>query len=54
MNSPLSQSAREAVPRRLIVTASVAIFAVCDWNLQVLLRDGPWDHRCVLCQATKR
>jgi hypothetical protein len=37
-----SQPAREAVPRRLIVTASVAIFAVYDWNLWVLLRDGPW------------
>lgn len=42
MNAPLSQPAREAAPRRLIVTASVAIFAVSDWNMQVLLRDGPW------------
>jgi hypothetical protein len=50
MNTPLprpnaalsSQPAREAVPRRLIVTASVAIFAICDWNMWVLLREGPW------------
>src|SRR5579885_2299302 len=37
-----SQSARESVPRRLIVTASVVIFAIRDWSLWVLLRDGPW------------
>ncbi|HZR38697.1 MAG TPA: hypothetical protein VFB12_01170 [Ktedonobacteraceae bacterium] len=42
-NTPLSsQPARGAVPRRLIVTASVAAFAVRDWSLWVLLRDGPW------------
>jgi hypothetical protein len=40
--APVSQAGREAVPRRLIVTASVAIFAICDWNLWVLLREGPW------------
>ena len=33
---------RDVAPRRLIVTASVAIFAVRDWTLWVLLRDGPW------------
>lgn len=33
---------REAVPRRLIVTAGVVAFAICDWSLWVLLRDGPW------------
>ncbi|HLZ80025.1 MAG TPA: hypothetical protein VKP04_00190 [Ktedonobacteraceae bacterium] len=37
-----SQSASNAAPRRLIVTASVAIFAIRDWALWVLLRDGPW------------
>ncbi|MFL5589710.1 MAG: hypothetical protein ACJ8DI_18970 [Ktedonobacteraceae bacterium] len=37
-----SQSAHDAVPRRLIVTASVVIFAVRDWSLWVLLREGPW------------
>lgn len=37
-----SQSARESVPRRLIVTASVVIFVIRDWSLWVLLRDGPW------------
>jgi hypothetical protein len=37
-----AQPARDAVPRRLIVTASVTIFAVRDWTLWVLLREGPW------------
>ena len=37
-----SQPAHDVVPRRLIVTASVVIFAVRDWNLWVLLREGPW------------
>ena len=37
-----SQTARDAVPRRLIVTANVAIFAVRDWSLWLLLREGPW------------
>lgn len=37
-----SQAARDAAPRRLIVTVSVVIFAVRDWSLWVLLRDGPW------------
>jgi hypothetical protein len=36
------QAAHESVPRRLIVTASVVIFAIRDWSLWVLLRDGPW------------
>ena len=41
--TPLSsQPARDVVPRRLIVTASVVIFAVRDWSLWVLLREGPW------------
>ncbi len=50
MSSPLSQSntpisarpAQDVAPRRLIVTASVTIFAIRDWSLWVLLRDGPW------------
>lgn len=37
-----AQAARDMVPRRLIVTASVAVFAIRDWSLWVLLRDGPW------------
>src|SRR5436190_23963970 len=37
-----SQPPRDAVPRRLIVTASVVAFALRDWSLWVLLRDGPW------------
>ena len=50
MNSPVSgskttiaaKSARDATPRRLIVTAGVVIFAIRDWSLWVLLRDSPW------------
>lgn len=42
-NTPISaQPVRDATPRRLIVTASVAIFAIRDWSLWVLLREGPW------------
>ncbi len=37
-----SQPGSESVPRRLIVTASVVIFAIRDWSLWMLLRDGPW------------
>src|SRR5260370_15188378 len=37
-----SQPARDVAPRRLIVTASVVTFAIRDWSLWVLLRDGPW------------
>lgn len=36
------QPDRDVVPRRLIVTASVVTFAIRDWSLWVLLRDGPW------------
>ena len=36
------QPIRENIPRRLIVTASVVIFAIRDWSLWMLLRDGPW------------
>ncbi len=31
-----------APPKRLIVTASVTAFAIRDWSLWVLLREGPW------------
>lgn len=42
-NPPLPpQPAREAAPRRLIVTASVVAFAIRDWSLWMLLREGPW------------
>lgn len=42
-NRPIQpQPARDAVPRRLIVTASVVTFAIRDWSLWVLLRAGPW------------
>src|SRR5256886_14035865 len=34
--------ARDVAPHRLFVTASVAIFAVRDWSLWILLREGPW------------
>lgn len=37
-----AQPARDVSPRRLIVTASVAIFAIRDWSLWILLREGPW------------
>ncbi|HVB74227.1 MAG TPA: hypothetical protein VNE38_11790 [Ktedonobacteraceae bacterium] len=32
----------DSVPRRLIVTAGVVIFAIRDWTLWALLRDSPW------------
>jgi len=38
----LPQLTQDATPRRLIVTASVVIFAIRDWSLWILLRDGPW------------
>ena len=37
-----SQPSRDAVPRRLIVTAGVVAFAIREWSLEVLLRVGPW------------
>jgi len=41
--SPVSpQPVRDALPRRLIVTTSVVIFAIRDWSLWILLRDGQW------------
>ena len=42
-NTPIqAQPARDVAPRRLLVTANVVTFAVRDWSLWVLLRDGPW------------
>lgn len=42
-NAPIQpQPSRDVAPRRLIVTASVVTFAIRDWSLWVLLRDGPW------------
>ena len=42
-NVPITaQPAHDVAPRRLIVTASVAIFAIRDWSLWLLLREGPW------------
>src|SRR5712692_3803543 len=35
-----AQPAHDAMPRRLIVTAGVVIFAIRDWSLWVLLRDS--------------
>src|SRR5579864_7954199 len=37
-----AQPAHDGMPRRLIVTAGVVIFAIRDWSLWVLLRDSPW------------
>src|SRR5258708_24001878 len=36
------QHGRDTIPRRLIVTAGVVIFAIRDWSLWVLLRESPW------------
>lgn len=36
------QPGRDTIPRRLIVTAGVVIFAIRDWSLWVLLRESPW------------
>lgn len=33
---------RDIAPRQLMVTTSVVIFAISDWSLWVLLREGPW------------
>src|SRR5579859_6908279 len=42
-NAPIPpQPTRDSTPRRLIVTASVVTFAIRNWSLWVLLRDGPW------------
>src|SRR5258708_32360338 len=36
------EAGRDTIPRRLIVTAGVVIFAIRDWSLWVLLRESPW------------
>lgn len=57
--SHVSASSQSAPPspsseaRRLIVTASVVIFAIRDWSLWVLLRDGPWGPPMRLIQSTE-
>ncbi len=47
MSTPFSHptsppSTLDTAPKRLIVTANVATFAIRDWSLYVLLREGPW------------
>ena len=37
-----AQPEQSTMPRRLIVTAGVVIFAIRDWSLWVLLRESPW------------
>ncbi len=41
-SSASTQPAEDTIPRRLIVTAGVVIFAIRDWSLWVLLRESPW------------
>lgn len=61
MNKPLAgpggtiqaQPVREAMPRQLIVTTSVVIFAIRDWSLWVLLRDSPWGPPMRLVHGTE-
>ncbi len=61
MNTPIPDSyepilarpAREGAPRRLIVTAGVVIFAIRDWSLWALLRDGPWGPPMRLVLSTE-
>ncbi len=42
-----------APPKRLIVTASVTAFAIRDWTLWVLLREGPWGSPMRLVLGTE-
>lgn len=37
-----AQPGRDVTPRRLMVTAGVVTFAIRNWSLWVLLREGPW------------
>jgi hypothetical protein len=48
-----ARPARDVAPKRLIVTASVVTFAIRDWSLWVLLRDGPWGPPMRLVQGTE-
>jgi hypothetical protein len=53
-NAPIRpQPARDLAPRRLIVTASVVTFAIRDWSLWVLLREGPWGPPMRLVLSTE-
>src|SRR6266496_6784646 len=47
------QTAHDTIPRRLIVTAGVVIFAIRDWSLWVLLRDSPWGPPMRLVLSTE-
>src|SRR5437660_9189613 len=40
--SASAQVSKETTPRRLLVTAGVVTFAIRDWSLWLLLREGPW------------
>ncbi|HEY4386128.1 MAG TPA: hypothetical protein VGN34_16855 [Ktedonobacteraceae bacterium] len=48
-----ARPARDVAPKRLIVTASVVTFAIRDWSLWVLLRDGPWGPPMRLVQGAE-
>src|SRR5713101_951274 len=48
-----AQPAHDAMPRRLIVTAGVVVFAIRDWSLWVLLRDSPWGQPMRLVLGTE-
>ena len=49
----VSQLAYDATLHRLIVTVSVVAFAICDWTLYILLRDGPWGSPMRLVLGTE-
>lgn len=48
-----SQPNRDTTPRRLIVTAGVVTFAIRNWSLWVLLREGPWGSPMRLVLGTE-
>ena len=48
-----ARPARDSAPKRLIVTASVVTFAIRNWSLWVLLRDGPWGPPMRLVQGSE-
>ena len=51
-NTPIAaQPARDATPHHIIVTAGVVAFAIRDWSLWVLLREGPWGPPMRLVQG---
>ena len=57
MSTPFSRAIPSthtiAPPTRLIVTASVTAFALRDWTLWVLLREGPWGSPMRLVLGTE-